>query len=156
MGHWARIDNNNVVQEVIVITETELDTGNWGDKSKWIKTSYNTIGGKHYVAKDHQDFTELSLDQSKALRGRFAGPGFIYDTVNDIFYDPLEQPAVSWTLNTTTAHYEPPLTCPDFTSEQLTKIENKEKMYRYVWNESLYQSDNTKGWELLEEDFPNV
>ena len=42
MGHWARIDDNNIVQEVIVIKESELDTGNWGDKSKWIKTSFNT------------------------------------------------------------------------------------------------------------------
>ena len=51
MGHWARIDDNNIVQEVIVIKEAELDTGAWGDKSKWIKTSYNTHEGKHYVQK---------------------------------------------------------------------------------------------------------
>ena len=37
MGHWARIDENNIVQEVIVIKEEMLDTGGWGDKSKWIK-----------------------------------------------------------------------------------------------------------------------
>ena len=33
MGHWARLDSNNIVQEVIVITEEMLDTGDWGDKS---------------------------------------------------------------------------------------------------------------------------
>ena len=68
MGHWARIDDDNIVQEVIVIKEAELDTGAWGDKSKWIKTSYNTSEGKHYVPKEHQDFSEESSDQSKALR----------------------------------------------------------------------------------------
>ena len=55
MGHWAEIDENNIVIRVIVIKEAELDTGNWGDKSKWIKTSYNTNNGKHYVPKEHQD-----------------------------------------------------------------------------------------------------
>ena len=33
MGHWANIDSINIVQEVIVIKESELDTGTWGDKS---------------------------------------------------------------------------------------------------------------------------
>ena len=85
MGHWARIDDKNIVQEVIVIKEAELDTGNWGDKSKWIKTSYNTHKGKHYVAKEHQDFSEESADQSKAIRYRFAGIGMVYDATNDVF-----------------------------------------------------------------------
>jgi hypothetical protein len=100
MGHWARIDDNNIVQEVIVITEAELDTGNWGDKSKWIKTSYNTHEGKHYVPKEHQDYTEESPDQSKALRFRYAGINMFYDKTNDVFYD--MQPFASWTINKTT------------------------------------------------------
>ena len=72
MGHWARIDENNIVQEVIVIKEAELDTGAWGDKSKWIKTSFNTQYGKHYVPKEIQDFTDESSDQSKAIRYRLS------------------------------------------------------------------------------------
>ena len=31
MGHWAEIDENNIVIRVIVIKEAELDTGNWGE-----------------------------------------------------------------------------------------------------------------------------
>lgn len=134
MGHWARIDNNNIVQEVIVIKETELDTGNWGDKSKWIKTSYNTHNGKHYTPKEHQDFSEESSDQSKALRWRFAGIGHFYDATNDVFY--AQQPYASWTLNKTTWVWDCPHVCP-----------NDE--HRYVWDESVYQADNTKGWVLL-------
>ena len=38
MGHWAELDENNIVQRVIVIKEAELDTGNWGDKSKFPPT----------------------------------------------------------------------------------------------------------------------
>jgi len=88
MGHWAEIDENNIVKRVIVIKEAELDTGAWGDKSKWIKTSYNTYNGKHYVPKEYQDFSEESPDQSKALRFRYAGIGMYYDKINDVFYDP--------------------------------------------------------------------
>ena len=120
MGHWARIDDNNVVQEVIVIKEAELDTGAWGDKSKWIKTSYNTFEGKHYVPKEHQDWSEESSDQSKALRFRYAGINDIYDVENDVFYE--QQPFESWTLNKTTWLWEAPVAYP---------TDDK----RYVWNE---------------------
>lgn len=120
MGHWARIDNNNIVQEVIVIKESELDTGNWGDKSKWIKTSYNTFEGKHYVPKDHQDWSEESADQSKAIRYRYAGIGDVYDATNDVFY--AQQPYASWTLNKTTWLWEAPVAYP--TDDKL-----------YDWNE---------------------
>ena len=120
MGHWARIDSNNIVQEVIVIKEAELDTGAWGDKSKWIKTSYNTFEGKHYVPKEHQDWSEESSDQSKALRFRYAGINDIYDVENDVFYE--QQPFESWTLNKTTWLWEAPVAYP---------TDDK----RYVWNE---------------------
>tara|TARA_B100000282_G_C31626765_1_gene441960 strand:- start:124 stop:513 length:390 start_codon:yes stop_codon:yes gene_type:complete len=120
MGHWARIDDNNIVQEVIVIKEAELDTGAWGDKSKWIKTSYNTFEGKHYVPKEHQDWSEESSDQSKALRFRYAGINNIYDVENDVFYE--QQPFESWTLNKTTWLWEAPVAYP---------TDDK----RYVWNE---------------------
>ena len=140
MGHWAELDAGSHVKRVIVIKESELDTGNWGDKSKWIKTSYNTFEGNHYVPKDHQDWSEESSDQSKALRFRYAGVGMKYDSTNDVFYE--QQPFSSWTLNTTTWMWDPPLTTPTLTDEEMTAGKY------YEWNESLYQSDNTKGWEL--------
>ena len=145
MGHWARIDENSIVQEVIVIKESELDTGNWGDKANWIKTSYNTYNGKHYVPKDHQDWSEESPDQSKALRFRYAGIGMKYDATNDVFYK--QQPFSSWTLNTTTWEWQAPIAKPSLTRHQ------QETEYKYYeWNETLYQSDNTQGWELKVDD----
>tara|TARA_B100000242_G_C42839442_1_gene389855 strand:+ start:199 stop:609 length:411 start_codon:yes stop_codon:yes gene_type:complete len=132
MGHWARIDDNNIVQEVIVIKESELDTGAWGDKSKWIKTSYNTFEGKHYVPKEHQDFSEESSDQSKALRFRFAGQGFTYDAENDVFIQPKPYP--SWTLNKTNWSWEAPVAKPTLTDEEIGAGKDHE------WNE------DTKKW----------
>ena len=107
MGHWARIDDNNIVQEVIVIKESELDTGAWGDKSKWIKTSYNTHNGKHYVPKEHQDWSEESADQSKAIRYRFANIGYTYDADNDVFIPP--KPADYMIFNKTTWDWDHPV-----------------------------------------------
>lgn len=152
MGHWARIDNNNIVQEVLVITETELDTGNWGDKSKWIKTSYNTIQGKHYVPNaTSQDFSTESADQSKALRFRFAGVGMYYDAINDVFYDirPFDRhgnACSSWTLNTSTWEWNAPITRPTESMAQ------EAARFLYVWDETVYQSDNTKGWVIIDAD----
>ena len=47
----------------------------------------------------------------------------------------MPQPYGSWTLNSTTYLWEPPIANPN-TGTTL-----------YKWNETLYQSDNTKGWE---------
>ena len=143
MGHWARIDENNIVQEVIVIKEEMLDTGGWGDKSQWIKTSYNTRRGKHYVPSDDQNFSEESANQSKALRYRFAGVGMYYDSVRDVFYWP--QPSASWTFDETAMTYIPPIPMPAV--EELGEGET------YYWDEDAYLADTgnpkTKGWAVL-------
>ena len=137
MGHWARINENNIVEEVLVIKEAELDTGAWGDKSKWIKTSFNTQYGKHFVPKEEQDFADESPDQSKALRYRFAGIGNVYDATNDVFYQ--QQPYPSWVLNKTTWEWVAPITL-EYTDD------DESKGVWYDWDENAYQADNTKGW----------
>lgn len=155
MGHWARLDSNNIVQEVIVITEEMLDTGDWGDKSSYVKTSYNTKEGKHYVPKENQDYSEESADQSKALRFRYAGIGMYYDSVNDVFYKPRPNdrngnPSNSWTLNKTTWKYEAPIECPTLS------ILQEAAEFMYYWDETIYQSDNTKGWMLMDKDLNDI
>ena len=145
MGHWARIDDNNIVQEVIVIKEAELDTGAWGDKSKWIKTSYNTREGKHYVPNSsNQDFSVESSDQSKALRYRYAGIGMKYDAENDVFYYPsCDLDSHIWSAETWS--WIPPIPKP---ADALKEPGDGGK--DYVWNEDAYQADTgnpkTKGW----------
>ncbi len=152
MGHYAKIDSNNIVTEVIVAKADFINS--LADKDSYIKTSYNTNNGKHYVPKENQDFSEESTDQSKALRARYAGIGMVYDATNDIFYDPADQYFPSWTLNTTTAMFDPPMPKPALTEEQRAKVDNKEKLVMYEWDEALYQSDNTKGWVYKEYDYP--
>ena len=70
----------------------------------WIQTSYNTRGNKYYNADGSEG------DQSKKLRGNYAGIGYTYDDVNDIFWP--AQPHASWTKNTSTAGWDAPITYP--------------------------------------------
>ena len=46
----------------------------------WIQTSYNTRGNKYYNGDGSEG------DQSKKLRGNYAGIGYTYDEDNDIFW----------------------------------------------------------------------
>ena len=102
----------------------------------WIQTSYNTRMNKYW----NEDGSEG--DQSKKLRGNYAGIGYIWDEDNQIFWP--KQPFASWTKNTSTATWECPIDYPSVTDDGQDPV-----VFRYIisWNEALYQSDNSKGWE---------
>jgi len=136
MAHFAKINESNEVLTVLTVdnksilnsdgeeSETQgqhyLEKHNNWPSNLWIQTSYNTIAGKHYKPNSK----ELSDDQSKTLRGHFAGIGNIWDAAKQLFYKP--QPYPSWTLNTTTAQWEPPTPMPDL-------AEGEKGVY--TWNE---------------------
>ena len=104
MSHFAQIDENNVVQQVLVIDQSEIDTGNWGEPSTWLQTSYNTRGGIYYIPNtDTPD-----PDQSKAFRKNYAGVGFTWDGVG--FAAPRPYP--SWILNGFSYLWEAPVPMP--------------------------------------------
>ena len=107
MSHFAKIDENNIVVKVIVVEQEFIDTGALGDTSKWIQTSYNTYGGKHYDPDTGEE------DSITPLRKNFAGKGYIYDSVRNAFYE--QQPFPSWTLNEDTCWWESPVAHPDAT-----------------------------------------
>lgn len=103
MAHFAKIDENNIVTQVLVIDQETINTGHFGDPSSFIQTSYNTRGGVHY-GEDGQP------DNGTPLRKNYAGIGHIYDSQRDAFYAP--QPYASWTLNEDTCYWEPPTPMP--------------------------------------------
>lgn len=85
MAHYAKVVNG-IVEQVIVVDGPEiLDPILHGDPKNWIQTSYNTRGNVHYGA-------DGKPDGGVALRGNYAGNGFIYDAVNDVFYPPPPYP----------------------------------------------------------------
>ena len=105
MGHYAKVQNGKVVK--VIVAEADF-FNNFVDDSpgKWIQTSYNTRGGVHYEPNSNTP----SEDQSKTLRGNYAGIGYTYDSTHDAFYAP--QPYNSWTLNTGSFLWESPVEYP--------------------------------------------
>ena len=112
MAHFAKVVDG-IVTEVIVAEQDFIDTHCTGT---WIQTSYNTKGGVHSQG-------------GTPLRKNFAGKGFTYDSSADAFYAP--KPYESWTLNTTTSLWEPPVAYP--TDGEI-----------YSWNEE------TTSWDAVE------
>lgn len=103
MAHFAQIDDNNIVTQVLVIDQETVNTGSFGDPSTFIQTSYNTRAGVHYGA-DGQP------DDGVALRKNYAGIGYTYDSVRDAFYAP--QPYQSWLLDDETCTWKAPVEYP--------------------------------------------
>jgi len=87
MSHFAKIDKDNIVTQVIVAEQDFINSGAVGDSFLWIQTSYN-----------------------HGFRKQFAGIGFTYDKTNDIFISP--QPFASWTLDAS-FDWQPPTPMPD-------------------------------------------
>ena len=105
MGHFAKVVDGKVSQVIVAEPDffnTFVDTS----PGTWIQTSYNTRGGVHYVPNSDTP----SEDQSKALRANYAGIGYTYDQVNDVFYAP--QPYPSWTISAPTWEWQPPVPYP--------------------------------------------
>ena len=103
MGHFAQINEENVVTQVIVADQDFINTGAVGDPAKWIQTSYNTRAGVHY-GQDGQP------DGGVALRKNYAGIGYSYDAGRDAFIPPKSFD--SWILDEETCLYSAPTPMP--------------------------------------------
>jgi len=69
MAHFAQVDENNTVVRVLVVPDEQEHRGNeylneLGLTGNWIQTSFNN-----------------------QIRGKFAGSGDIYDSINDVFIE---------------------------------------------------------------------
>jgi hypothetical protein len=105
MSNYAKVLNAQVL-EVIVADASFFDTFVDTSPGTWIQTSYNTCGGVYYLPNSNTP----SPDQSKALRANYAGIGYTYDQVNDVFYAP--QPYPSWVISAPTWSWQPPVPYP--------------------------------------------
>ena len=100
MSHFAKVVDGKVVS--VIVAEPEFfDKFVDSSPGTWIQTSYNTRGGIHY-GQDGQP------DGGVALRGNYAGIGFSYDPVNDVFIAP--KPSDTAVLNETTWLWEDTVT----------------------------------------------
>ena len=107
MAHFAKLDENNLVLEVIVVADSDAPTEAKGqtflqnlykNTITYKQTSYNTIAGEHKLG-------------GTAFRKNYAGIGYTYDASKDAFIPP--KPFNSWTLNEDTCQWEAPVAYPD-------------------------------------------
>jgi hypothetical protein len=118
MAHYAFLDENNIVTEVIV--GKEESNFNWEQQYGMFRgqlckrTSYNTYGGVH-------------KNGGTPFRKNYAGIGYIYDQNRDAFIPP--KPYNSWLLNENTCTWESPIPYPQDNN-------------KYDWNEE------NQSWDL--------
>ena len=106
MAHFAKINESNIVTQVVVVNDSDGDNDTDGQNflnnlfkttHTWKKTSYNTYGNTHRLG-------------GTPYRKNFASIGFTYDSSRDAFIEP--KPYNSWTLDETTCLWEPPVAYP--------------------------------------------
>lgn len=96
MAHYAFLDENNIVTEVIV-GRNEGEDGKSGEDWE-----------AHYGAFRGQTCKRTSYNNN--IRKNYAGIGYTYREDIDAFVPP--QPYASWVLNETTAQWEAPVPMP--------------------------------------------
>ena len=136
MAHFAQLDENNVVTQVIVVSNDDCSDAN-GTESESIGVAFCQ---KLLGANTHWKQTSYNGN----MRVRYAGIGYSYNESLDAFVP--AQPYASWTLNNSTADWDAPITQPTLTDDQIAAG----SFYR--WDEDAYQADTsdpkTVGWVL--------
>lgn len=115
MAHFAQLDTNNVVIQVIVIANEELLDNGVESEVKGIEFCSNLLGG---------NWKKTSYNAK--IRKNYAGIGYTYDEGRDAFIPP--KPYNSWLLDEDTCQWKAPVDYP---------IDNK----RYTWNEETLAWD---------------
>jgi hypothetical protein len=113
MAHFAQLDENNVVIQVIVVANRDTADAN-GVEKEHIGAAYleSLLGGTWKQTSYHGN-----------IRKNYAGIGYTYDADIDAFVAPKPYP--SWVLNTNTAQWEAPVPYPtdgkDYTWDEATQ-----------------------------------
>ena len=124
MAHFAKLGVGNIVETVEVVSNNVLLDENGKEQEQlgvnFLRELYN---------EPHAQWFQTSYNHN--FRKNYAGIGFTYDTERNAFIAP--KVFNSWKLNETTCRWEAPITYPNDGNI-------------YIWDESAYQADNTKGW----------
>ena len=101
MAHFAQIDENNVVTQVIVVANKDTADAN-GVEKEYIGAAFceKLFGG-----------TWKQTSYNGNFRKNYAGIGYTYNADIDAFVPP--KPFPSWVLNNATAQWEAPLPMPE-------------------------------------------
>jgi len=117
MAHFAQLDENNIVLEVVVISNADIDNLPFPESEPVGIQFLNSWSGQVLIWKQ--------TSYNGNFRKNYAGIGYSYNLEKDAFIAP--QPYPSWLLNENTCQWYPPVPAPKF------DIQNP--VY-YQWDES--------------------
>lgn len=100
MAHFAQLNSNNVVTQVIVVNNNELLDNGVESEAKGIAFCQNLFGGV---------WRQTSYNGN--IRKNYAGIGYTYDDVRDAFIP--AKPFNSWILNEATCQWTAPIPRPE-------------------------------------------
>ena len=125
MAHFAQLDANNIVTQVIVVDNKEIADPHTGEEDEILGIAFckKLLGGK---------WVQTSYNGS--IRKRYAGIGYSYNAALDAFVAP--KPFASWVLNNESAEWEAPVAQPTLTKKQ------QDAGSFYTWDEE------TTSWKL--------
>tara|TARA_R100000008_G_scaffold20930_1_gene11008 strand:- start:216 stop:671 length:456 start_codon:yes stop_codon:yes gene_type:complete len=147
MAHFAKLDGNNTVTQVLVVADSDSGGGTLASESVGITFCRNHVGD------NSSNWKQTSYN--KNFRGNYAGIGYTYMTgvrtlgvaSTDIFIEPQSGYWPSWSIGIHTARWFAPLVGPP----ELTPSEASANKF-YCWDEDGYQADTndpkTVGWAL--------
>jgi hypothetical protein len=94
MAHFAQIDGNQIVTQVIVVDNKDCSDA-FGTEKEYIGAAFceSLLGG-----------TWKQTSYNARIRKNYAGVGYTYDSTRDAFIPP--KPTGNWTLNETTCQWE--------------------------------------------------
>lgn len=115
MAHFAKLDENNIVIEINVVSNADTLDEN-GQDSEAVGVAFLTAWSD-----GHSNWRQTSYNGN--FRKNYAGIGFVYDPVRDAFYRPTP-PYASWVLNELTCQWEAP-------------VEHPRDGRMYVWDEAI-------------------
>jgi hypothetical protein len=131
MAHYARLDENNVVTQVIVVDNKDCSDANGLEKeSIGVAFCERLFGG-----------TWKQTSYNGNMRKNYAGIGYTYNADIDAFVPP--KPFNSWLLNNETAQWEAPTPMPEDAG-------TGDPPKRYQWDEE------TTSWVEIEITSPGA
>jgi len=135
MAHYALLDENNIVTQVITgKNEDEQRDGVTVDWEEWYKDFFDVPGCKRTSYNTAQNVHALG---GTPFRGNYAGIGMKYDSTNDVFVT-AEPPFPGWVMDTDIWEYKSPIDKPaDYDTVP------------YYWDVDAYAADNTTGWVAI-------
>jgi hypothetical protein len=120
MAHFAKLNSNNIIEEVVIIDNAILDDGS---------DTENEQQGIDFCISLWGDGTYVQTSYNGNFRQEYATIGGTFDTTDNGFIKP--SPFPSWTFNKTNWQWEAPVAEP-----------SDADTVPYLWNETLQRWDN--------------